>query len=43
MIEPGKMTNWRFWVSRAAEVIAIGLVLFLLFVIFAVMFFGGGV
>lgn len=35
--------NWRFWASRAAEAIAIGLVLFLLYAIFAVMFFGGGV
>lgn len=35
------MADWRFGVSRAADVIAIRLVLFLLVVIFAVMFFGG--
>lgn len=38
-----QMTDWRFWVSRAEEAIAIGLVLFLLFAIFAVILFGGGV
>jgi len=38
-----QMTDWRFWVSRTAEAIAIGLVLFLLFAIFAVLLFGGGV
>lgn len=37
------MRDWRFWVSRGAEAIAIGLVLFLLFVILAVPLFGGGV
>jgi hypothetical protein len=37
------MTDWRFWVSRAAEAIAIGIVLLLLYVVFAVMLFGGGV
>jgi|CXWL01.1.fsa_nt_gi hypothetical protein len=37
------MRDWRFWVSRAAETVAIGLLLFLLFAIFAVMFVGGGV
>lgn len=43
MIDPGKMRDRRFWVSGAPEVIAIGLPLFLLVVIFAVMFVGGGV